>query len=69
MEHLTECSLEAYSLGNIDGDVPIEEHLLICAECRARLEALDVYHHNIKDALRASRAKTALRPLTTTLGA
>jgi anti-sigma factor RsiW len=46
-------ALERYSLGRLTEDEagPVEEHLLICASCRKRLEQLDAYHRAMRSAL------------------
>lgn len=43
--HIDDDTLEAYSLGRLaDAEsAPIEEHMLVCAECRERLAGWDGY--------------------------
>jgi len=52
--HIDDDALEAFSLGRLaDGDVgPVEEHLLVCAECRHRLAGWDEYIVAMRKALR-----------------
>ncbi len=44
--HLTEDALEVYSLGRLSSEddlATLEEHLLVCAYCQARLEKMDQF--------------------------
>jgi anti-sigma factor ChrR (cupin superfamily) len=51
--HTDEETLEGYSTGRLNESesAPVEEHLLICEECRDRLEYLDTYHRAFRAAL------------------
>jgi PAS domain S-box-containing protein len=53
--HASDDELERYSLGKVSEDecLPLEEHLLLCARCRARLEEIDSYIAIMKAAQRA----------------
>ncbi|MCL5742619.1 MAG: hypothetical protein M1541_01640 [Acidobacteria bacterium] len=53
--HIDDDALEAYSLGRlVDTEAaPIEEHLLVCAECRDRLTGWDDYIAAMRKAMRA----------------
>jgi anti-sigma factor RsiW len=53
-KHIDDDSLEAYSLGRLSEyrAAPVEEHLLICAACRARLVGWDRYLAGMKTVLR-----------------
>lgn len=44
-EHISEDALEAYSMGRLSDEesAPLEEHLLLCAVCCARLEQTDEF--------------------------
>lgn len=50
--HIDDDALEAYSLGRLaDADAaPVEEHLLVCAECRDRLAEWDEYVRAMRSA-------------------
>jgi hypothetical protein len=52
--HIDSELLERYSLDRLTeaAGAQIEEHLLICAECRDRLESMDAYHQAVRDALK-----------------
>ncbi len=56
--HIDDDALEAYSLGRLaDAEAaPIEEHLLVCAECRDRLTGWDDYLTAMLAALRESES-------------
>ena len=44
--HLTEDSLEAFSLGRLSSEpeiAAVEEHILVCAYCQTRLEKMDTF--------------------------
>jgi anti-sigma factor RsiW len=58
-KHVDRDSLERYSLGSLTEDTaaPVEEHLLICAECRGRLESMDAYHKAVSGALKQAGVK------------
>jgi hypothetical protein len=53
--HLTEDLLEEYSFGRIcePALTPLEEHLLICAECQGQLLAIDEYRAVMKSGIAA----------------
>jgi anti-sigma factor RsiW len=63
VNHVDEELLERYSLGRIEGDeaAPLEEHLLVCQECRDRLEGLNVYHRAMRSALQSIPCKSVVR--------
>lgn len=52
--HINDDALEAYSLGRlVDADTAlIEEHLLVCAQCRDRLAGWDEYTVAMRKAMR-----------------
>lgn len=52
--HIDDDALEAYSLGRLaDTDAaPVEEHLLVCAECQDRLAGWDEYIAAMRGAMR-----------------
>lgn len=52
-DHVDEDRLELYSLGRLpDPDAAaVEEHLLVCPTCCARLSDLDAYTRAMRDAL------------------
>jgi anti-sigma factor RsiW len=52
-EHIDDQSIEAYALNRLAeaGAAPVEEHLLVCEECRERLAKFDA-------CVRAMRAAT-----------
>jgi anti-sigma factor RsiW len=61
MRHLSDDSLELYSLGRLTEPerTQAEEHLLMCDECRKRLEATDAYIAAMREGLRRkSKAAT-----------
>jgi hypothetical protein len=41
--------------------LPLEEHLLVCQECRDRLEGLNVYHRAMRSALQSVPCKSVVR--------
>jgi anti-sigma factor RsiW len=45
VDHLSDEALERYSLGTLSKQktIPLEEHLMVCAACRARLKETDDY--------------------------
>jgi len=53
-KHLSEDSLELYSLGRLSGEdlARVEEHLPVCQECRDRLKETVAYTTAMRDALR-----------------
>lgn len=55
--HIDDDTLEAYSLGRLtDADTAlIEEHLLVCAQCRDRLTWWDEYTVAMRKAIREMR--------------
>jgi len=60
--HPAEDVLEQYAMGSLSEAevVPVEEHLLVCQDCRQRLEFLDDFVGSIRSAARtASRAAAA----------
>jgi hypothetical protein len=54
LAHPTIDTLEFYSLGRLTGPklARVEEHLLVCDDCRDRVSFLDHYHATLKEALR-----------------
>jgi anti-sigma factor RsiW len=58
-EHIDEELLESYALGRAPAPETgrIEEHLLVCEECRLRLTALDSFIPAIRSAARKARRK------------
>lgn len=59
--HIDDDALEAYSLGRL-GDAesaPVEEHLLVCAECRERLAGWDEYITAMRRAMRGTKAASS----------
>ena len=51
MGHINDHDLERYHLGMVwkrAGLAPLEEHLLACAECAERAEAVAVYVDNMR---------------------
>jgi anti-sigma factor RsiW len=62
-DHITDDELEAYSLQRLAQErlAAVEEHLLVCSECRDRLEETDAYIRAIRSA--AKRAAGREMPL------
>jgi len=56
--HIADEALERYSLQrSSDEEIEtVEEHLLVCDECRARLDRADSYHRTMRTALRRVNA-------------
>ena len=52
--HILEPQLEAYSLNRLAEDEAaiIEEHLLVCEQCRQQVSDLDVFHDSLLSALK-----------------
>jgi hypothetical protein len=62
--HITDDDLEAYSLEKPQlgtKRAEIEEHLLVCAMCRARMEDMDAYVETMKASLRLLDARDRQR--------
>lgn len=62
--HITDDDLEAYSLEKPQlgtKRAEIEEHLLVCAMCRARMEDMDAYLATMKASLRLLDARDRQR--------
>ncbi len=62
--HITDDDLEAYSLEKPQlgtKRAEIEEHLLVCAICQARMEDMDAYVETMKAALRLLDARDRQR--------
>ncbi len=59
--HLTEEEVERYSLGeSVEPELAsVEEHLLVCAACRERVEASEVYVRSMRRAAAAERRPRA----------
>lgn len=51
-EHCTEEALESYAIGTLSGTSieTLEEHILICEDCRVRLDEADRYVHAMRNA-------------------
>ncbi len=51
--HIPEDDLELYALDRLADDkaAPVEEHLLVCEQCRERLSGLDEYVKAMRAAL------------------
>jgi anti-sigma factor RsiW len=56
--HISDDSLELYALGRLQEPelASTEEHLLLCQECRARLEETDAYVTAIREALKGQQS-------------
>jgi anti-sigma factor RsiW len=56
--HITCDELELYPMERLpeSDTAPVEEHLLVCEECQARLADFDVYVRAMRAAMRSSRA-------------
>ena len=69
MTHLATDTLERYSIGRLteDGVRRTEEHLLVCHECRDRLDAFETFLSSIRSTLASDVPKT-LRLLYTVPG-
>jgi hypothetical protein len=54
--HISEDILELYALNRLPDALlpPVEEHVLICEECRQRLHTVDVFVSTLKTTLRRS---------------
>jgi predicted anti-sigma-YlaC factor YlaD len=54
--HAAEDVLEQYAMDKLSEaeDVRLEEHLLVCSECRQRLEFLDEFVRSIRSAARST---------------
>jgi predicted anti-sigma-YlaC factor YlaD len=52
--HIDEDLLELYSMNRLTEETaaPVEEHLLVCSECRSRLDAPDSFIRETRSALR-----------------
>jgi len=48
--HISENDLEVYALDPLADATPIEEHLLVCEECRVRLVGWDEYVGAMREA-------------------
>lgn len=61
--HGTDDQLENYALGRLDdSELPLlEEHLLVCADCRERLDLAEHFALGIRDALHGRAAEAAAR--------
>src|SRR5690242_9702612 len=59
--HASDDDLELYSLGRLDEPElgKVEEHLLICAECQARLERQDEFTNAARSALEHLQVESA----------
>ena len=57
--HISDDDLELHALGRLaEADAaPVEEHLLVCAECRTRLAGWDAYIGAIREALGENHTK------------
>jgi anti-sigma factor RsiW len=55
--HICEDDLECYALGRLPEaqQAPLEEHLLVCADCRDRLDEWNDYTRAMRAALSACR--------------
>ncbi len=62
-EHVGEEALEKYSMGRTSEPEaePIEEHILICAGCQDRLEAMDEFLLTMREAARLSATSAPRR--------
>jgi hypothetical protein len=63
--HIDEDVLELYALGRIQDEerlAPIEEHLLVCESCRARMGETDQYLAVMESALLASVEPSIIAP-------
>jgi hypothetical protein len=51
--HVEETTLERYSMGSLEAEIlaKLEQHLLLCEMCRARVIAADAYIHTMKVAV------------------
>jgi hypothetical protein len=60
--HGTDDQLENYALGRLsDSELPaIEEHLMVCAGCRERVDRMEEFALGMRDALLAGAAQAAL---------
>ena len=58
--HISNDLLESYAMGSLSDpeSEPLEEHLLLCSACQARLDELDEFVHVIKAALMAPAPPT-----------
>lgn len=56
--HGTDDQLEAYALGRLGGSelAVLEEHLIVCPECRSRLSQIESFSTGMKQALAATPA-------------
>ena len=65
-KHILEDLLEAYSMGKLSSEesAPLEEHLLLCPSCQARLDEADQYIQVVKAAVSSldHLPKTRIRP-------
>jgi anti-sigma factor ChrR (cupin superfamily) len=54
MEHIPDADLELYALGRLSESTgpPIDEHLLVCADCRELLTGWDEYVRAMRSACR-----------------
>ena len=57
--HPSDDDLELYSLGQLDEQrtAPLEEHLLVCEACQARVGEFDEYVHAMRAALREAESE------------
>ena len=64
--HITGDDLELYAMERLPESVaaPVEEHLLLCEECQARLADFDAYVRAMRAAMAASRPTAATRRAT-----
>ena len=58
--HITDDDLEPYALGRLAEAqaAPVEEHLLVCEECRGRLAGWDGYPRAMRAALEKPRSSS-----------
>ena len=62
--HGTEDQLEAYALGRLQGSelAELEEHLIVCSECRDRLDEVESFAAGMRDALAAKTTAAERSP-------
>ena len=51
--HITDLDLEMYALDRLADDALVEEHLLVCEDCRERLAGWDAYVRAMREAMEA----------------
>ena len=70
-KHIPEELLEAFAMRMLSGEhcARVEEHLLVCADCQIKLQAIDEYVEAMKGALAAKPPQIARKRVQSTAAA